>query len=43
MLGPIHTLDRFLNRCTDDELNDLLGAFQAAAARRAERTAANGG
>ena len=32
-----HTLDRFLNRCSDDDLNELLAAFQEAAARRAAR------
>ena len=32
-----HTMDRFLNRCSDEELNELLAAFQAAAARRAAR------
>jgi predicted transglutaminase-like cysteine proteinase len=29
-----HTMDRFLNRCSDDELTELLTAFQEAAARR---------
>ena len=33
-----HTLDRFLNRCSDEELNELLVAFQEAAARRAARS-----
>ncbi len=32
-----HTMDRFLNRCSDEELNELLAAFQEAAARRAAR------
>ena len=32
-----HTMDRFLNRCSDDELNELMAAFQAALARRAAR------
>ena len=32
-----HTMDRFLNRCSDDELNELMAAFQEAAARRAAR------
>jgi len=32
-----HTMDRFLNRCSDDELNELMVAFQAAVARRAAR------
>jgi len=32
-----HTMDRFLNRCSDDELAELLSAFQEAAARRAAR------
>jgi hypothetical protein len=32
-----HTMDRFLNRCTDDEITELLAAFQEAAARRAAR------
>jgi hypothetical protein len=32
-----HTMDRFLNRCRDEELNQLLSAFQEAAARRAAR------
>jgi hypothetical protein len=34
-----HTLDRFLNRCTDEEVNQLLAAFQEAAARRGARRA----
>ena len=33
-----HTMDRFLNRCSDEELNELLSAFQEAAARRAARS-----
>ena len=37
-----HTIDRFLDRCSDAELNELLTAFQEAAARRASRRAANG-
>jgi hypothetical protein len=32
-----HTLDRFLNRCSDEEVSHLLAAFQEAAARRAAR------
>jgi hypothetical protein len=32
-----HTMDRFLNRCSDEELTELLAAFQEAAARRAAR------
>ena len=32
-----HTMDRFLNRCSDEELNELMAAFQAAVARRAPR------
>jgi hypothetical protein len=32
-----HTMDRFLNRCSDDELTELLAAFQEAAARRTAR------
>ena len=32
-----HTMDRFLNRCSDEELNELMAAFQEAAARRAAR------
>lgn len=32
-----HTLDRFLNRCTDEEVGQLLAAFQEAAGRRAAR------
>ena len=35
-----HTMDRFLDRCSDEELNELLIAFQAAAARRSARRAA---
>ena len=34
-----HTMDRFLNRCSDEELTELLTAFQEAAARRAARGA----
>lgn len=37
-----HTLDRFLNRCSDEELTELLVAFQQAAARRAARRATYG-
>jgi hypothetical protein len=33
-----HTLDRFLNRCSDEELSELLSAFQEAAVRRAARS-----
>lgn len=29
-----HTLDRFLTRCTDEEVTELLAAFQEAAGRR---------
>ena len=36
-----HTMDRFLNRCTDEELTELLNAFQEAAARRAARHTSN--
>ncbi len=36
-----HTLDRFLNRCSDDDLTELLTAFQEAAARRAARGGTN--
>jgi hypothetical protein len=35
-----HTMDRFLNRCSDEEINDLFGAFQEAVARRTARTTA---
>ena len=35
-----HTMDRFLDRCSDEELTELLTAFQEAAARRARRSAA---
>jgi len=34
-----HTMDRFLARCSDDEITELLAAFQEAAARRADREA----
>ena len=34
-----HTMDRFLNRCTDAEVTELLAAFQEAAARRTARGA----
>jgi len=34
-----HTLDRFLARCTDEEITELLAAFQEGAARRAARQA----
>lgn len=37
-----HTMDRFLNRCSDEELTELLNAFQEAAARRAGRAATPG-
>jgi hypothetical protein len=30
-------MDRFLNGCSDEELTELLAAFQEAAARRAAR------
>jgi hypothetical protein len=33
-------MDRFLNRCSDEEINKLLNAFQEAAARRAARQGA---
>jgi hypothetical protein len=33
-----HTMDRFLDRCSEEEVCDLLNAFQEAAARRAART-----
>jgi hypothetical protein len=36
-----HTMDRFLSKCSDEEINDLLEAFQAAAALRAARTTPN--
>ncbi len=36
-----HTMDRFLSRCTDSEVNELLAAFQEAAARRAARAVTN--
>ena len=32
-----HTMDQFLNRCSDEELSELMAAFQVAAARRASR------
>ena len=32
-----HTMDRFLDRCSDEELSELLTTFQEAAARRAAR------
>jgi hypothetical protein len=32
-----HTMDRFLKRCSDEELTELLAAFQEAATRRAAR------
>ena len=32
-----HTMDRFLDRCSDEELTELLATFQEAAARRAAR------
>jgi hypothetical protein len=37
-----HTMDRFLNRCSDEELAELLNAFQQAAARRSVRASTNG-
>ena len=37
-----HTIDRFLNHCTDEELAELYTAFQEAAVRRATRSATNG-
>ena len=37
-----HTMDRFLNRCSDEEINELLSAFQEAAARRTGRAATTG-
>ena len=37
-----HTMDRFLNRCSDEELTELLNAFQEAAARRTARATTNG-
>ena len=36
-----HTLDRFLDRCSDEELSELLTTFQEAAARRSARRAAS--
>src|SRR3977135_1470310 len=36
-----HTMDRFLNRCSDEELTELLNAFQEAAARRPARSTTN--
>jgi hypothetical protein len=35
-------MDRFHNRCSDEELTELLDAFQEAAARRAARSTTNG-
>ena len=32
-----HTLDRFLSKCSDQEITELLEAFQEAAARRSVR------
>ena len=32
-----HTMERFLDRCTDEEVTELLATFQEAAARRATR------
>lgn len=32
-----HTLDRFLDKCTDEEVSALFAAFQEAVARRAAR------
>jgi hypothetical protein len=37
-----HTMDRFLNRCSDEEISQLLAAFQEAAARRGARRAGDG-
>jgi hypothetical protein len=37
------TLDRFLSHCSEDEINELLTAFQEAAWRRARRNGRNGG
>ena len=37
-----HTMDRFLNHCSDEEITELLRAFQEAAVRRAARAPANG-
>ena len=37
-----HTMDRFLSKCSDAEINDLLAAFQEAAGRRSARKTANG-
>ena len=34
-----HTMDRFLAKCSDEEINELLDAFQEAARRRAVRAA----
>ena len=34
-----HTMDRFLTKCSDGEINELLEAFQEAARRRAARRA----
>ena len=38
----VHTMDRFLNHCSDEELNELLTTFQEAAARRSARRGTNG-
>jgi hypothetical protein len=37
-----HTMDRFLNKCSDQEITELFGAFQEAVARRSARGATNG-
>ena|SRR2546428_4821152 len=37
------TMDRFLSRCSEDEVNELLTAFQEAASRRARRNGSIGG
>jgi hypothetical protein len=34
-----HTMDRFLNKCTEEEVNELFSAFQEAVRRRAVRRA----
>ena len=38
-----HTMDRFLDRCSDEELNELLTTFQEAASRRSARRATGDG
>lgn len=37
-----HTMDHFLSRCSDQEIAELLVAFQEAVARRAARSQTNG-